>query len=130
MEILNVIAAAAAAWAFGAAYYMALAKPWTVASGIETDANGKPVNESAAPYIISMICMVVVAGMMRHIFMMAGIDTLGKGLVAGAGIGAFFIAPWIVINTAYGNRPAALAVIDGGYAIGGCAVMGLVLTLF
>lgn len=130
MGILSVIIAAAACWAFGAVYYMTLAKPWVAAAGIETDENGKPVGGSAAPFIISALCMVVVAGMMRHAFMMAGIDVFGKGLVAGLGVGAFFISPWIVINNAYGMRPFRLSLIDGGYATLGCAIMGAVLTLF
>lgn len=130
MGLLSVIAAAVASWVFGAAYYMALAKPWTEAAGIEVDDKGRPVNDSPLPYIISMIVMLVVAGMMRHSFAMAGIDTLAKGVVAGLGIGAFFISPWIFLNGAYGGRPAKLGLIDAGYATGGAAIMGLVLTLF
>lgn len=129
MGLFNVLVAAAAAWIFGAAWYMALSKPWMAAAGIECDENGRPVNDSALPYILSAIAMIVVAGMMRHIFSMAGIDTGAKGLVAGLGIGAFFITPWTMINNAYGGRPFMLAVIDGGYAIGGCALIGLVLTI-
>ena len=49
MEFLNVLAAAVAAWVFGAAWYMTLAKPWMEAAGIETDENGKPGNNSPLP---------------------------------------------------------------------------------
>lgn len=35
-----------------------------------------------------------------------------------------------MINNAYGQRPFKLTLIDGGYAIFGCAVIGLVLGLF
>lgn len=45
----------------------------------------------------------------------------------GRGIGAFFIAPWVTINNAYAMRPMQLALIDGGYAIGGWGVIGAVL---
>ena len=34
------------------------------------------------------------------------------------------------MNNAFGKRPVKLTLIDGGYATIGCAVMGLVLTLF
>ena len=74
--------------------------------------------------------MLLVAGMMRHLLVSAGIDTVGKSLLTGLGIGAFFIAPWVMINNAYGMRPFLLTVIDGGYAIAGCGVIGLVLALF
>jgi hypothetical protein len=61
---------------------------------------------------------------------LSGIDTIAEGFVSGLGVGLFFISPWIMINNAYGNRPFRLTLIDGGYATIGCAVIGLVLTLF
>lgn len=130
MELVNVLAAAAASYVFGAAWYMSLAKPWVEASGIECDENGKPVNQSAMPFVLSAIAMIVVAGMMRHVFALSGIEGVSKGLVSGLGIGLFFISPWIMINNAYGDRPFKLTLIDGGYATFGCAIIGLVLELF
>lgn len=131
MELLNVILAALAGFAIGAVWYMSLAKPWMAAAGIVAGPDGRPEGGSSPmPMVMGFVAMLVVAGMMRHIFQMAGIDTLGKGLTAGLGIGAFFITPWIMMNNAFGKRPFALTVIDGGYAILGCAAIGLVLTLF
>lgn len=130
MELISVLAAAAGSWIFGAAWYMALAKPWVAAVGLKTDENGRPEGDSALPYIMSAIAMIVVAGMMRHTFGMAGITTVGKGLMSGLGVGLFFISPWIMINNAYGMRPFRLTLIDGGYATIGCAIMGVILTLF
>ena len=73
--------------------------------------------------------MILVAGMMRHTFALSGIDTWGKGLISGLGVGLFFISPWIMINNAYGDRPFKLTLIDGGYATFGCAIIGAVLML-
>ena len=130
MGFLSVIIAATGGFAFGAAWYMTLSKQWIEAVGVETDENGRPMNNSPLPFILAMIAMIFVAGMMRHTFAMAGIDGFGKGLVAGLGIGLFFISPWIMINNAYGERPFKLTVIDSGYATFGCAVMGAILGLF
>lgn len=130
MDYLNVIAAAAACWIFGAVYYMVLAKPWVAAAEIAVNEKGQPANQSALPFIISFICMLIVAGMMRHMLAMSGIAELGKSALAGLGVGAFFIAPWIALNYAYGQRKLTLALIDCGYAISGCAIIGLVLALF
>ena len=128
MGYFAVIAAAIATFAVGAAYYMALAKPWMEASGIEADVDGRPTGDaSLLPYIVSFVMIILVAGMMRHTFALSGIDTIGKGAISGFGVGAFFISPWIFINTGYSNHPWKLAFIDSGYAILGCAVMGLVL---
>ena len=130
MEFLSVIIAAAGGFAFGSVWYMSLAKHWVAAAGIEVDENGRPKGQSALPFVLAGIAMVLVAGMMRHTFSMAGIDTFGKGLVGGLGIGLFFISPWIMINNAYGSRPFKLTVIDGGYATFGCAVMGAIIGMF
>lgn len=130
MDFVSVLVGAVAAFAAGAAYYMILAKPWMEAAAIEVDDEGKPVNDGPVPYIVSFVMIILVAGMMRHTFALSGIDTVGKGIMSGFGIGAFFIAPWIFINTGYSNRPWKLAVIDSGYAIIAATVIGLVLTLF
>jgi len=131
MEFLSVIIAAVAAFAFGAAYYMALAKPWMAAAGIKVGPDGKPANSgNATPYIVSFVCIVLVAGMMRHSFSLAGIGTFGKGLLSGLGVGLFFISPWIFINTGYSDRPWKLAVIDAGYATAAATIIGGTLTLF
>lgn len=130
MGFISVIVAAAASWFFGAVWYMALSKPWLEAAGIECDAEGKPKGSSPMPFVLSALCMLLVAGMMRHIFAGSGVDTMAKGLMSGLGIGAFFIAPWIMINNAYAMRPFKLTLIDGGYAVFGCAIIGVVLTLF
>ena len=74
--------------------------------------------------------MVIVAGMMRHVFAETGIATLGAGIVSGLGVGAFLITPWVAKNYAFAMRPAALSVIDGVNAVVGCAIMGAILTLF
>ena len=130
MDFVSVLVGAVAAFAAGAAYYMILAKPWMEAAAIEVDDEGKPVNDGPVPYIVSFVMIILVAGMMRHTFALSGIDTVAKGITSGFGIGAFFIAPWIFINTGYSNRPWKLAVIDSGYAIIAATVIGLVLTLF
>lgn len=131
MEFLSVIVAAAAAFGLGAAYYGALAKHWIKASGVECDETGKPKGgQSPAIFAVAFVLQLVVAGMMRHVFSLSGIETLGAGFVAGAGIGLFFISPWITLNNMYGMRPVALSLIDSGYATLACAVAGLVLTLF
>lgn len=130
MDIINVLAAAAGSWVFGAIWYMALSKPWMAASGIKVDANGRPEGSSPTPFILSAIAMVLVAGMMRHIIEQAEITTLIKGIMVGGGIGLFMISPWIMINNAYGMRPFKLTMIDSGYAIIGCAIIGAILVLF
>lgn len=131
MEILSVFAAAAAGFALGAAYYGILANPWMLAAGIKRGTDGKPGGgQSPAVFALSFFLQLVVAGMMRHVFALSDLTTAGAGLVAGLGIGLFFISPWIAINNLYAMRPVKLTLIDSGYAGLACAAMGLVLCLF
>jgi hypothetical protein len=131
MGLVAVIIAALAGFAVGAVWYIVLSRPWMAAAGIRMHADGKPDgNGSAMPFLVSGIAMLVVAGFMRHVFTMSGIDTPGEGLVAGLGVGLFFITPWLAMDYAYAGRPARLTLIDGGYATLGCGAIGLVLTLF
>ena len=131
MEVLNVIAAAAGAFGFGAVWYTSMAKPWIKAAGVPVDAAGKPQgNGSAMPFVVGFVAMVIVAGMMRHVFASAGVVTLGAGFVSGLGIGAFLITPWVAMNYAFAARPAMLSLIDGVNAVVGCAIIGAILTLF
>ncbi len=127
MEFLNVLAAGAAAWIFGAVWYMALSKGWMEASGLtpETIDNKNPL-----PYIVSLIGAILVAGMLRHVMASAGIDTMLKALMTGAGLGLFVVLPWIVNNVLYGQRDKRLIWMDGGYPVIGMIIMAIVLYLF
>ena len=130
MEVVRVLVAAAGSWIFGAVWYMTLAKPWMAAAGVESGPDGRPKNGSSPlPYILSAICMLLVAGMMRHVFNMAQMTTVVEGLMGGFGIGLFFISPWIMMNNAYTSRPFKLTLIDGGYATIGCTIIGVILML-
>ena len=130
MELVAILAAAAAAFVFGGVWYGLLGKPWMKAAGITQEQVEGGAMKSPGPYIISVIMLIVVAGMMRHGFAMSDIATPVKGAMAGFGIGAFLATPWIITNHAYGMKPRMLTLIDGGYATIGCTVIGLVLGLF
>lgn len=130
MGLLSVVMAALAAMVFGAIWYGALAKPWMAASGVVLDETGQPANRANPMiYIANGIGMLLVAGMMRHIFVLGGIDALDKGLVSGLGLGLFVAAPWLITNYNFAGRPKKLMLIDGGFSTIGCTIIGAVLTL-
>jgi Protein of unknown function (DUF1761) len=127
IEFLNVIAAAVATFAFGAVWYIAMSKPWMAASGV-TEAEQKA--GGPMPFVVGLVAMVIVAGMMRHLLGSAGVTTVVGGAIAGFGVGAFLITPWVAMNYAFGMRKPALTVIDGVNSVVGCTIMGAVLNLF
>lgn len=131
MALLAVLVAGIAGFMFGAVWYTVLAKPWMAASGVALDGNGQPANRTdPLPYITSVVGAILVAGMMRHVFALSGIDTFSKGLVSGFSIGLFLVTPWIATFNGFGGQPFRLTLINGGYATFGCAVIGGVLMLF
>ena len=131
MEVLNVIVAAAGAFAFGAFWYTKFSKQWMMASEISMDPNGRPMGSgSPLPFVIGFIAMILVAGMMRHVFQISGIVSLGGGLVAGFGVGAFFVTPWLAMNYAFAMRKPLLTMMDGVNVIVGCSIMGVILSAF
>ena len=114
MGILAILVAAAGSWIFGAVWYMALSKPWMKAAEVKTGTDGKPLG-GALPFIISFVVMIIVAGFMRHIFAMAGIDTVHKGSDAQlmthlahqidtAPEGALIFANFVEFDSKYGHR--------------------------
>ena len=128
MGILSVLLAAAAGFATGAVWYMALGKQWMAATG-RTEEEIK-ADKSPVPFAIGFLASLLTAGMMRHIFATSGIDGIVAGLVGGLGIGVFIAAPWILTNYAFANRPRALWWIDAGHAALACGAIGAVLGLF
>ncbi|WP_313135891.1 DUF1761 domain-containing protein [Paracoccus jeotgali] len=127
MQLVVIIAAAVVAWVCGSLWYMVLARPWSRVSGVQVRNIGEPRKSSPMPYLISGAAMLVIASAIDMIFRIAGIATLAEGLGLGLAIGALIIAPWMLLNNTYVNRPLLLSVIDGGYAIIACAVIGAIL---
>ncbi len=126
-----IVAAAFAGWLSGALWYSIFAKAWIGASGVKTDAAGRPVTRARpAPYLVSFLSAIIVAATMYYAFDMLGIVTVGKGFTSGLGIGVCFAAPWIATSYGFAGQPVALALLDAGYAAIGSAVIGAVVTLF
>ena len=131
MEILNVLAATVGAYAFSAVWYTVLSKQWVTATGMPVDQNGKPMgNGSSMPFVIGFVAMLCVAGMMRHVFQMSGVNTMSEGIGGGFGIGAFIITPWMVMNYSFSQRNPMLSLLDGVNSVVGCTIMGLILQVF
>ena len=128
MGVLAVLLAAAAGFATGAVWYMILGKHWMAAVG-KTEEEIK-ANQNPLPFIIGFLASLLTAGMMRHVFAASGVEGVGAGLVAGAGLGLFVAAPWILTNYAFAGRPRTLWWIDAGHAALACTSIGAVLGVF
>lgn len=126
MGLTSVIAAAVAAWVFGAVWYMLFSGRWLEAQGL---ADGEIDRRNPVPHVLAFLCLLLVAGMLRHVLVMAGISGAGGALVTGFGLGAFVALPWLAMGVLYAGRSPALIWIDGLYPVIGMALMGLVMAL-
>ena len=59
--------------------------------------------------------------------MCGAFQNIGGGIIGGFGIGGFFIELCSRTNNRFGGKPFRLTIIDGGYAIIGCAIIGAIL---
>ena len=128
MQFLGVLLAAVAGFGVGAVWYMSLSGPWMIAAGRtkeELEADKDPT-----PFIIAAVAAILAAGLMRHMFVTGDVSGIFRCMMYGAGIGAFLIAPWVILHYAFAGRPKALWWIDGLHTVLAFAVMGLVLGIF
>ena len=119
------LAAALAAWIFGAVWYGALGKVWMRAQGIDPETcKGKKM--PLAPMAVSFASEVVMA------FVMGGILPFGEmtwtaGAGAGLLLGIGFMATSTLVNNMFQQRKLMLSLIDGLHWIAVAVIEGAVL---
>ncbi len=126
MDFIYVIMAGFIGYAFGAVWYGVLGKKWQAATGLTAE-DVAPANNISA-YIIGIICNIVIAGMMRHIFVASGVTGLTNSIVSGLGLGLFIAGAFLMINYSFAKRSTSLKLIDIGHAAGVGAVIGAALS--
>ena len=126
-----VLIAAIAGWLLGAAWYMALAKPWMTAHGwtSEADVLGPSGKTSPIPFIVSFIAELVMAwvlfGILWHVG--GGRFTIANGIVSAVLVWLGFIVTTISVNYAFSKKPPALIAIDAGHWLAVLLLMGIIL---
>jgi hypothetical protein len=123
INYLAIVAAAVAAFAWGAAYYMTLSRQWLAAAGQVTP------NRSPTPFIVTFIALLVMgwvlAGMLGHLG--PGQVTTVNGIVSGAFAWLGFVVTTVFVNNAYPGRRYALSIIDSLHWLGALAIEGAVI---
>ena len=127
MDYVIVVIAGVAGYAFGALWYGLLGARWQAEVGLTAE-EVKP-SGNLGPYILGVVANIIVAGMMRHVFVAAGVAGPLAAAVSGLGVGLFFAGSYIAINYAFARRSMALSLIDIGHAAGSATVIGLALGL-
>ena len=128
MNYLAVLIATVAGFAFGAAYYMSLSKPWLAAVG-KTKEELKAGGGSPTPFIVSIVSLAimawVLAGGIAHLG--PGRVTLKNGIVSALFMWLGFVITAMAVNNAFGQRKASLTVIDGIHWLGVLVIQGAII---
>ncbi|MPZ57172.1 MAG: DUF1761 family protein [Rhizobiales bacterium] len=126
-----VLVSAIAAWLLGAAYYMALAKPWMAAHGWNNEADmlGPTGKTSPIPFITSFVAELIMAWMLAGILFHVGKGafTIMNGIISAFLIWAGFVATTISVNYAFSKKPPMLIAIDAGHWLAVLLLMGIIL---
>ncbi len=122
--------AAVASFAFGAVWYMTLAKPWMAATGRTEE----ELKSGVTPliYVVTFICQLVMAfvlaGVIGHLG--SGEVTVSNGLISGGLVWLGFVITSMIVNHGYQGASRMLTVIDGGHWLGVLLIQGLLIGLF
>ncbi len=129
MNILAIVIAAVAGFAFGSIYYMALSGPWLKAVDKTREQlmpSGRP---KSGPFIVSIVALLVMAwvlaGTIGHLG--PGQVTLRNGVISSLFIWLGFVATTLAVNNAFGGRKPMLTVIDGIHWLGVLVIQGAII---
>jgi hypothetical protein len=127
MNWLAILIATVAGFAFGAAYYMSLSKPWLAAIGRTKEQIAAEGKGSPLPFIISIVALavmaVVLAGTVGHL----GQVNLKGGVITALFMWLGFVITTMAVNNAFGQRKASLTIIDGIHWLGVLVIQGAII---
>jgi hypothetical protein len=125
---LAVVLATVTAWAFGAVWYMVLARPWLASIGKTADQIDR---SDYTPYLWSVLCIFTMAYFVAVLTpALTGATTVANGLLVGGQLWLGFVITAMVLNHRYQGAPWSRTLIDGGYLLGVLLLAGVVIGLF
>ena len=125
ISYLAVIVAAVVAYAFGAIWYMLLAKPWLAAVGFT-----EPPKPAPAPFVIAFVAQLVIAYFLAGLIAHLGDVTVQRGMITAFFVWLPFVLGTMVVNHRFQGAQWSLTLIDGAHWLGVLLIMGVVIGLF
>src|SRR4249920_1840066 len=129
INYLAVLVATVAGFAFGAAYYMTLSRPWLAAMGKTREELAAAGKRSPAPFIVSIVALLimawVLAGGIGHLG--PGQVTLRNGVISGLFMWLGFVITTLAVNYSFGQRRPMLTIIDGIHWLGVLVIQGAII---
>lgn len=124
INYIAVIAAAIAAFGFGAAWYGLLGRQWMEAAGIGDHPKPRP-----GPFIIAFVALLMMAWALAGLIGHLGEPTIWRGMVSGFFAWLGFVATTLIVNHRFQGSSWRLTLIDGGHWLGVLVAMGFVIGL-
>lgn len=128
LDYIAIFIAGLAYFVLGAIWYSpkVFGKAWMADQNLPAD--HKPVNPGLL-FGGSFLVSVLVAFGIHYVMALGNISGLRGGLLTGLGIGIFIYAFLALPHYAFPARPQRLFLIDTGYSVAGCALMGAIIGL-
>jgi hypothetical protein len=128
---LSILAAAVAAWLFGAVYYTSMSRPWLAAMGktmeqCQAEQSAKSSLAKTAPFILALVGEVIMAWALYGILVHLNAFTLRAGLISGALIWFGFVLTTMTVNNAFADRKPMLTAIDSLAWLGALLIIGAI----
>ena len=127
MNWLAVLIATIAGFAFGAAYYMSLSRPWLAAIGKTKEQIAAEGKGSPLPFIISIVALAVMATVLYGTLGHLGQVSLKSGVITALFMWLGFVVTTMAVNNAFGQRKASLTIIDGIHWLGVLVIQGAII---
>ena len=127
VNMLAVLVAAIAAFAFGAVWYTAFSKQWLAALGKTRE----QLNVGFTPFIWSVVVELVMAFVLAVLIgNLPGGTTITTGLTVGLLAWVGFVATTLILNHRYEGLSWSLTILDSGHLLGVLLIQGAVIGLF
>lgn len=124
---LAVVLATAAAFVFGAAWYIGLSKQWFSALGRTKE----DLNVGYTPFIWTLLAELIMAYLLAILIPAAmGETTLVNGMLLGALLWFGFVLTSVIMIQRYEGMKWSLTVIDAGHILGVLLIEGAVIGAF
>jgi hypothetical protein len=131
---LAILLAALASFAFGAAWYRVLSRPWMDARGLSATDMARAKAEMgtiSVPYIIAFVAELIMAwmlgGVLLHLSQGGLAVTPRNGMISAAFLWFGFVATTLAVNHAFQGAKRTLTLIDGGHWLGVLLLQGAIL---
>ena len=122
-----IVLAAVAGYIVGAAWYMALSKPWMAAHGFTPET--LKADKSPLPFILAFVGNLVIATALAGVVGHLGVGqvTLKNAVISATALWLGFVATTLAVNYSFGRRPLRLFLIDAGHWLAVFVVQGIVI---